>query len=84
MALEFSMSEKEWHVEPGLNPFSLDGPEFIWRLRDEKGWFELWTKQKDAWSKARSLARKYQGRAVLHRKDGSVRCTVGGRHTKSE
>ena len=53
------MSNKEWHVEPGFNPFSLDGPEFIWRLRDEKGWFELWTKQKDAWRKASiSPARK--------------------------
>ena len=78
------MSKKEWHVEPGLNPFSLDGPEFIWRLRDENGWFELWTKQKDAWSKARSLARKHRGRAVLHSKDGSVRATVGGREAKSE
>ena len=37
------MSKKEWHVERGLNPFSLGGPEFLWRLRDEKGWFELWT-----------------------------------------
>ena len=78
------MSKNEWHVEPGLNPFSLDGAEFIWRLRDENGWFELWTKQKDAWSKARSLARKHRGRAVLHSKDGSVRATVGGREAKSE
>ena len=30
------MSKKEWHVERGLNPFSLGGPEFLWRLRDEK------------------------------------------------
>jgi hypothetical protein len=67
------MSKKEWHVERG--PFSLGGPEFLWRLRDEKGWFELWTKQKDAWSKAR-LAREHRGRAVLDRKDGSVRSTV--------
>ncbi len=37
------MSKKEWHVERGPNPFSLGGPEFLWRLRDEKGWFELWT-----------------------------------------
>jgi hypothetical protein len=71
------MSSKEWHVEPGFNPFSLDGPEFIWRLRDEKGWFELWSKQKDAWQKACDLARTQGGRAVLHRKDGSVRATVG-------
>ena len=79
------MSSKEWHVERRENPFSLDGPEFIWRLRDEKGWFELWTKQEDAWSKARALARAYGygGRAVLHRKDGSVRSTVGGREAKS-
>jgi hypothetical protein len=39
--LEPAMSNKEWHVEHGLNSFSLDGPQFIWRLRDEKGWFEL-------------------------------------------
>jgi hypothetical protein len=64
------MSNKEWHVEHGLNPFS-------WRLRDEKGWFELWTKQEDAWRKACDLARTEGGRAVLHRKDGSVRATVG-------
>jgi Uncharacterized protein conserved in bacteria (DUF2188) len=78
------MSKKEWHVEPDLNPFSLGDREFVWRLRDKKGWFELWTKQKEAWSKARSLARKYQGRAVLHRKDGSVRSAVGGRKAKLE
>ena len=78
------MSKKEYHVELGLNPFSLTGPEFIWRLRDEEGWFELWTKQKDAWSKARLLARKHRGRAVLHRRDGSVRATVGARETMSD
>lgn len=78
------MSKKEWHVERGPNPFSLGNPEFLWRLRDEKGWFELWTKQKDAWSKARSLAHKHQGRAVLHRKDGSVRSTVGSRDPESD
>ena len=44
---------KEWHVEFRPNPFSPGGTEFSWRLRDEKGWFVLWTKQKDAWSKAR-------------------------------
>jgi hypothetical protein len=76
------MSKKEWHVEPGLNPFSLGAPEFVWRLRDEKGWFELWTKQEDAWRKARGLVRRHGGRAVLHRKDGSVRSTVGGREAK--
>jgi hypothetical protein len=78
------MSKKEWHVERGLNPFNLVGPKFLWRLRDEKGWFELWTKQKDAWSKARRLAREHRGRAVLHRKDGSVRSTVGRREANSE
>jgi hypothetical protein len=63
------MSEKEWHVEPGHNPFGTGDPEFLWRLRDEKGWFELWTKQSDAWTKARCLARKHRGTAVLYRKD---------------
>jgi hypothetical protein len=78
------VSKKEWHVEPGLNPFSLGSPEFVWRLRDEKGWFELWTKQEDTWSKARQLARKHRGRAVLHRNDGMIRSTVGSRKAKSE
>lgn len=67
------MSDQEWHVEYGPNPFSVSGADFLWRLRDEKGWFELWSKQKDAWNKARSLARKHQGRAILHSKEGSVR-----------
>jgi hypothetical protein len=67
------MSEKEWHVEHRQNPFSVAAPESLWRLRDEKGWFEPWTKQEDAWTKARYLARKHRGRAFLHRKDGSVR-----------
>lgn len=67
------MSDKEWHVEYGPNPFSVSGTGFLWRLRDEKGWFELWSKQKLAWDKALSLARKHQARAILHRKDGSVR-----------
>ncbi|MFZ2018705.1 MAG: hypothetical protein WAU90_08535 [Methyloceanibacter sp.] len=77
------MSKKEWHVEPDLNPFSLGAPEFVWRLRDEKGWFELWTKQEDAWRKACGLVRRHGGRAVLHRKDGSVRSTMG-REAKSK
>jgi hypothetical protein len=67
------MSDKEWHVEYGLNPLSVSGRDFLWRLRDEKGWFELWSEQKDAWNKARSLACQRQGRAILHGKDGSVR-----------
>ena len=67
------MSDKEWHVEYGSNPFGVDGADFLWRLRDEKGWFELWSKQTDAWSKALRLARQHQARAFLHRKDGSVR-----------
>ena len=67
------MSEQEWHVEYGPNPFAVGHSEFMWRLRDERGWFELWTKQTDAWDKARRFARKSGGRAVLHRKDGSVR-----------
>ncbi|MEX1061401.1 MAG: DUF2188 domain-containing protein, partial [Methyloceanibacter sp.] len=67
------MNDKEWHVEYGPNPFSVTGVDFLWRLRDEKGWFELWSKQQDAWNKARSLARRHQGRAILHGKDGSVR-----------
>ena len=37
----------------------------------------MWTKQKDAWSKARECARIYGGRAFLHRKDGSVRAVIG-------
>ena len=68
---------KEWHVEFRPNPFSPGGTEFSWRLRDEKGWFLMWTKQKDAWSKARECARTYGGRAFLHRKDGSVRAVIG-------
>jgi Uncharacterized protein conserved in bacteria (DUF2188) len=72
------MSEKEWHVEWGPNPFSLGPPEFLWRLRDEEGWFQLWTKRNDAWRKARALARAHGGRAVLHKKDGSIRWTVRG------
>ena len=70
------MSEKEWHVERGRNPFSVDRPGFLWRLRDERGWFELWTKQKDAWTKACHLAREHRGRAILHRRDGSERARV--------
>ena len=63
---------EEWHVAHGQNPFSVAPPESLWRLRDEKGWFELWTNQEDAGTKARYLARKHRGRAFLHRKDGSV------------
>jgi hypothetical protein len=68
---------KEWHVEYRPNPLSRGSTEFIWRLRDEQGWFLMCTKQKDAWSTARRCARIYGGRAFLHRKDGSVRAVSG-------
>jgi hypothetical protein len=52
------MSEQEWHIEYGPNPFAVGHSEFMWRLRDERGWFELWTKKTDAWDKARPGARR--------------------------
>lgn len=76
---------KEWHVE--YRPTrSVRGPEdkFSWRLRDKKRWFLMWTKQKDAWRKARECARIYGGRAFFHRKDGSVRAVIGRSEGETE
>lgn len=44
----------------------------------------MWTKQKDAWRKARECARIYGGRAFFHRKDGSVRAVIGRSEGETE
>jgi hypothetical protein len=80
MLVRGDVVNKEWHVEYRVNPFNSESTEFIWRVRDEQGWFLICTRQKDAWSKARRFARTYGGRAFLHRKDGSVRAIIGRSH----
>jgi hypothetical protein len=62
----------EWHVV-----FDSEHKGFPWRLKYPDGGglrnhSVVYETARDAWEQAKRLARKYRGRAFLHRKDGSA------------